>query len=112
MAVNSWQWLGNTWTGNDGGAWIVPLTGRESTTPPADYIYNSALADEIKAFNSSASQVEDWSDPAQATWLQEMGVTHIYVGARGGFFDSSELSRNPGITEIFHEDGVFIYSLN
>lgn len=112
VAVNSWQWLGNTWTGNDGGAWIVPLTGRESTTPPADYIYDRALADEIKAFNSIASQVEDWSDPAQATWLQEMGVTHIYVGARGGFFDSSELSRNPGITEIFHSDGVFIYSLN
>jgi hypothetical protein len=112
VAVNSWLWLGNTYAGNDGGAWIVPLTGRESTTPPADYIYDRALAQEVKGFNDSASQVEDWSDPAQATWLQEMGVTHIYVGARGGFFDPSELSRNPGITEIFHGTGVFIYSVN
>jgi hypothetical protein len=112
VAVNSWQWLGNTWTGNDGGAWIVPLTGRESTTPPPDYIYDRALAQEINAFNKDASNVEDWSDPAQAIWLQAMGVTHIYVGARGGFFDPSELARNPRISEIFHNDGVFIYSLN
>ncbi|MGB3716463.1 MAG: hypothetical protein WA996_18750 [Candidatus Promineifilaceae bacterium] len=112
VAVNSWQWLGSTWTGNDGGAWIVPLTGRESTTPPADYIYDRALAREIEAFNNSASQVEDWSDPVQAAWLQERGVTHIYVGARGGFFDPSELSRNPGISEIYHSDGVFIYSID
>jgi hypothetical protein len=77
-----------------------------------DYIYDRALAQEIRAFNSDASQVEDWSDPAQATWLKEMGVTHIYVGARGGFFDPSELARNPGISEIFNSDGVFIYSLN
>jgi hypothetical protein len=111
VAVNSWQWLGSTWTGNDGGAWILPLTGRQTTTPPVDYIYEPELSMQVASFNKIASEVEDWSDPAQAAWLRDMGITHIYVGARGGFFDPSELSRNPEIMEIFHRDGVFIYSV-
>ena len=111
VAVNSWQWLGDTWTGNDGGAWILPLTSRESTTPPADYIYERSLAEDVKAFNNTASQVEDWSDPAQVSWMMDSGVTHIYIGARGGFFDPSELSRNPEAAEIYHRDGVFIFAL-
>jgi len=112
VAVNSWQWLGNTWTGNDGGAWILPLTGRETTTPPADYIYERELSSEVAAFNDSASQVDDWSVPAQVIWMRELGVTHINSGARGGFFDPSELSQNPEIKEIYRGDGIFIFALN
>jgi hypothetical protein len=111
VAVNSWQWLGNTWTGNDGGAWITPVTGRASTTPPADYIYDRPLAQEVNAFNEKASQVEDWSDEVQVEWLREQGITHIFVGARGGFFDVSELSRNPALDEVFDERGVFIFAI-
>ena len=112
LAVNSWQWLGNTWTGSDGGAWILPLTGRESATPPADYIYESELSDEVAAFNSYASTVEDWSEPAQSTWLKEQGITHIYTGERGGFFDPSDLSRNPHLSPVYQDQGVFIFSVN
>src|SRR5690606_6193407 len=50
VAVNSWRWLGVTWAGSDGGAWVVPLTGRQATTPPADYIYSRPLADEVNIF--------------------------------------------------------------
>ncbi len=111
LAVNSWNWLGSTWTGNDGGAWITPLTGLRSTTPPADYIYDRVLAKEVNAFNIKISRVEDWSEAIEVEWLQEQGVTHIFVGARGGFFDLSELARNPLLSEVFHDDGVFIFSL-
>ncbi|UCG23729.1 MAG: hypothetical protein JSW55_16555 [Chloroflexota bacterium] len=53
VAVNSWLWLGSTWAGSDGGAWIVPLTGRASTTPPADYIYDRDLAQQVNRFNEA-----------------------------------------------------------
>jgi hypothetical protein len=109
VAVNAWRWLGETWAGADGGAWVTPLTGREATTPPIDYIYNHELFAEVRAFNEAATAIEDWSDPAAAGWLASQGVTHVFVGARGGFFDPAELSRNPQLTLLYQRDGTFVF---
>ncbi len=111
VAVNAWQWLGATWAGSDGGAWITPLTGLEATTPPVDHIYNRPLFAAVRAFNEAALAVEDWSDPAAADWLAEQGVTHVFAGARGGFFDPAELSRNPALEMVFSRDGTFVFAL-
>jgi len=112
IAVNSWQWLGATWAGSDGGAWLLPLTGRQTTTPPADYIYSGELVHEVAAFNEAAQAVEDWSDPAAALWLADEGVTHIFVGARGGFFDPADLMDNPSLQAVYNRDGVFVFALD
>jgi len=109
VAVNSWLWLGGSWAGADGGAWIVPLSGRASTTPPADYIYSRPLAKEVVYFNETATAVENWSDPVAVEWLREQGVTHIYVGAKGGFFDPALLDRNPDLEQIYGLNGAFIF---
>ncbi len=111
VAVNAWRWLGETWAGADGGAWITPLTGRQTTTPPIDHIYNRDLFLEVRTFNAAASADEDWSDPASAAWLAEQGVTHVFVGRRGGAFDPAELSRNPGLSLLYQRDGVFIFAV-
>lgn len=112
IAVNAWQWFGSTWAGSDGGAWITPLTGLTTTTPPIDHIYNPTLFAEVRAFNEGAIAVEDWSDPAAARLLSEKGITHIYVGQRGGYFDPAELARNPLLTRIYDHNGVFIFAVN
>lgn len=111
VAVNSWQWLGQTWTGADGGAWIVPLTGLNSTTPPADYIYNRSLAQDVITFNTYVQSVPDWSDPTAVDWLKEQGVTHLYVGAKGGTFDPAFLAKNPSLQMVYARDGVFIFAV-
>jgi len=111
VAVNSWLWLGGTYAGNDGGAWLVPLTGLSSTTPPADYIYNRAMATTVNEFNKTATAVSDWSDPVQADWLRQQGVTHVLIGQRGGFFDPSELNQNPNTDLIYAHDGTFVFHL-
>jgi 4-amino-4-deoxy-L-arabinose transferase-like glycosyltransferase len=112
MAVNSWRWLGNTWAGADGGAWLVPLTGRESTTPPVDYIYNRSLFEEVRLFNEAAEAVEDWSDPEQAEWLRQQDVTHIFIGAKGSIFDPAALAQNPEMEMVYGRDGAFIFALS
>ncbi|MFW5941773.1 MAG: hypothetical protein ACOCXI_08225 [Chloroflexota bacterium] len=112
VAVNSWHWLGSTWAGSDGGAWLLPLTGRATTTPPADYIYNREMVRRVAAFNQAAEAVEDWSDPTAAEWLRDEGVTHIFVGRRGGFFDPAELLRNPALTLLYGYDGVFVFEID
>ena len=111
IAVNSWRWLGETWAGSDGGAWILPLTGRSVTTPPIDHIYNPDLFQDVREFNQAASAVSDWSDPAQAEWLREQGVSHIYVGKRGGFFDPAKLVSNPQMELLFDNSGVYIVAV-
>lgn len=111
FAVNSWLWLGGAWAGSDGGAWLVPLTGRASTTPPADYTASRALAAQVSAFNERAVAVEDWADPALAPWLRAEGVTHLFVGARGGFMDPAELAQNPALELVYEAEGAYIFAL-
>ncbi len=111
VVVNAWKWLGSTWAGADGGAWIVPLTGRASSTPPADYIYSHTLYQQVNAFNEAATAVTDWSAPDTADWLHQQGYTHIFVGARGGFLDPAALARNPNLQMLYAQDGVFIFAI-
>lgn len=111
VAVNSWLWLGGAWSGSDGGAWIVPLTGRSSSTPPADYSYNRDLFESVAAFNERAQAMADWSAPDAAVWLRQQGVTHVFAGARGGFFDPAALADNPGLELLYAHDGAFIFAV-
>lgn len=111
VAVNSWLWLGNTWAVADGGAWLLPLTGRSATTPPADYIYSRSLSEAVTAFNETAETMADWSAPAAARWLRQQGVDYVFIGARGGFLDPAALAANPQVKMIYGRDGVFIFAL-
>ncbi len=111
VAVNSWLWLGNTWAASDGGAWIVPLTRRASSTPPADYGYSLALVLSVSAFNEAATAVTNWSAAHQADWLDQQGYTHIFVGQRGGFFDPAQLAANPHLSIVYGRNGVFIFAI-
>jgi hypothetical protein len=111
VAVNAFLWLGSTWAGQDGGAWIVPLTGRASTTPPADYIYDPTLAVAVETFNNRVKSWGNWADPQVAAILREEGVTHVFVGARGGFIDPAELAQNPEMEIVYGRDGVFVFAL-
>lgn len=111
VAVNAWRWLGSAWAAQDGGAWLLPLTGLTTTTPPVDYMYSLPLFEGVIAFNTAAQQVQDWSSADSTALLRQHGVTHIFVGKRGGFFDPAALSRNPALTTLYSRDGVFIFSL-
>lgn len=111
VVVNAWQWLGVTWAGSDGGAWIVPLTRLATTTPPVDHIYDATLFAQVRVFNEAAMARDDWSDPAAAAWLREQGVTHVYAGQRGGPLDPAELSRNPELALLFQSEGTFVFAV-
>ncbi len=111
VAHSAWAWLRSTWAGSDGGSWITPLTGRRSTTPPVDHLYSPPLTAEINAFNTAASAVADWSTSEAARLLRDHGVTHVFVGVRGGYFDPAALAQNPALRLRYAVDGVFIFEL-
>jgi len=96
VAVNAWIWLGeNNWAGPDGGYWLYPLTGRQTTMPPIGYGYNREYQHTVNAFNAKLAAVEDWNAPQTWALLAERGVTHIFIGERGGFFKPEKLIASP-----------------
>jgi hypothetical protein len=111
IAISSWKWLGASWAAQDGGAWLLPLTQRAVTTPPADYIYEPTLEAEVRAFNEAAQDVADWSADSALDLLRQYQVTHIYVGARGGFLLPDKLIQNEAVQLRYARDGVFIFEL-
>jgi hypothetical protein len=111
IAVNSWRWLGNTWAGSDGGAWIVPLTRRSTSTPPADYIYSRVLWERVNGFNEELQGIEEWDAAETAEFLRQWGITHVFIGARGGQFDPATMLQNPELTLLYARDGVFIFEV-
>ncbi len=111
IAVNSWRWLGNTWAGSDGGAWIVPLTGRSASTPPADYIYSRDMVQRVNGFNEALQGIEEWDAAETAEFLRQWGVSHVFIGARGGQFDPATLLQNPEMRLLYARDGVFIFAV-
>uniref|UniRef100_UPI0035AFE809 hypothetical protein n=1 Tax=Promineifilum sp. TaxID=2664178 RepID=UPI0035AFE809 len=76
-----------------------------------DHIYNADLFAQVRAFNERGFAVEDWGDPAAADWLRAQGVTHVFVGQRGGYFDPAELSRNPSLELVYRGGGAFVFAL-
>ncbi|MFZ1399453.1 MAG: hypothetical protein WAS33_21280, partial [Candidatus Promineifilaceae bacterium] len=111
VAVNSWLWLLNAWSGSDGGAWLVPLTGRQSSTPPADYTYSADLVDFVRPFNEQLSRITDWRNPETIAWLRQQGISHIFIGAKGGQMDPAALLQNPGVGLVYGRNGTFIFEL-
>lgn len=111
VAHSSWRWLQTTWAGSDGGAWITPLTGRMSSTPPIDHSYGREIFKRTRELNGVLNEVEDWSDPAALAPLQAAGFTHIYVGPKGGYFDPAALLRNPAVTESYAGERVWVFEI-
>ena len=111
VAHSSWRWLQTTWAGSDGGAWITPLTGRMSSTPPIDHSYGREIFKRTRELNGVLNEVSDWSDPAALEPLRAAGFTHIYVGPKGGYFDPAALLRNPAVTESYTGERVWVFEI-
>jgi hypothetical protein len=83
--ISGWEWSPGIWSGSDGGAWLWPLIGRRTTLPPVDYIEAADLKREVNQFNQQASGLKVAGSPEMLALLRANGITHVFIGARGGF---------------------------
>jgi hypothetical protein len=111
IAANSWLWQNGAWAGSDGGAWIVPLTQRRSTIPPVDYGFDGALATRVSDFNERLSQVTDANAPETLALLREAGVTHVFIGARGGTLKPEMFVNSPHYALLFTNGAAWIFEV-
>ncbi|MCC7358726.1 MAG: hypothetical protein IT317_04585 [Anaerolineales bacterium] len=111
VLVNSWEWLNGTWAGSDAGAWVWPLLGRRTTTPPADYAYgDAAWRAEVAAFNRQLREVADAEAPATLALLRQAGVTHLFIGARGGSLTPEMFLNQPHYQLLFSNGAAWVFA--
>jgi len=94
--INTRPWQGDIHMGTDGGWWLPLLAGRDVTLPSVLYrqgspSYHQAISD----LASTVEEAESLDDPALIARLAREGVTHVYVGARGGRLVPKELDPSP-----------------
>jgi hypothetical protein len=110
--INVRHWQEGTYVGTDGGYWIPLLTGHETILPPAVYIYGSA--DYVKGINKLAEAVIAMkSFDAESTWrlLRDNGVTHVYIGARGGGITPQMFMSSSYYRPVYSNGAVWIFQL-
>jgi hypothetical protein len=106
----------NAVQGSDSGLW-VPLAapGVSASVPPLP-AYNERpekpgyLNDMLDITHATGYQS---SGPMQPDWdaLKSAGITHIYVGSRGGALSVPVLLRSDRTDLLFHRDAVWIFGL-
>jgi len=110
--INVRHWQGGTYVGSDGGYWIPLLTGRDTILPPAVYIYGSV--EYVRAINDLAEAIgaiESFDEASTRQLLSDNGVTHVYIGARGGSITPQMLMDSPYYRPIYSNGAVWIFQL-
>jgi hypothetical protein len=110
----AFSWAPSNVYGSDSGMWIPLLSGVATTVPPLP-AYNERLSNlsyldrslQIIAYEpfSDEMTVEKW----QA--LKDGGITHIYVGSRGGALNVPLMLASDFTELVFHKDGVYVFAL-
>ncbi len=113
VAVNSWPWFGEkNWAGSDGGYWLLPLTGRETTMPPIGYGLDGGFQAEVNEFNRQLAAIEDWEADETVKLLQARGVTHFFTGARGGSIRPELLLRSSRFRLLASNGGAWLFEVD
>ena len=110
--INVHHWQGGTYVGSDGGYWIPLLTGRDAILPPAIYIHGSAeYMQGINDLVEAIVAIESFDAESTRQLLDDNGVTHVYVGARGGSITPRMLMGNSYYRPIYSNGAVWIFQL-
>jgi hypothetical protein len=109
--VNSWYWQSDLWSGPDSGAWLWSLLGRKTTMPPADYSLQPDWASRVNAFNERLSKITDASAPEMLALLREAGVTHVFIGARGGTLKPEMFVNSPHYRLLYTNGAAWVFEV-
>ncbi len=109
--INVLPWQTGIYRGEDGGWWILPLTGRQTLVPPAMYILGET---------SFVQQTNDWAGrAAQLTGctveledlLKDAHLDYLYVRSDRGNLSPTALADCPFLEEVIAFDNVEIFRI-
>jgi hypothetical protein len=110
--INAAAWLG-TGRGADGGWWLLPLTGRWTSTPPALYDYGPA--DYVSQTRARTQQLLGFA-PGQEQALYQLidrdQITYIYLGPNSKPITAAAFPASQGFEQVYAEGGVTIFAVH
>jgi hypothetical protein len=111
LLVNGWEWLNGIWAGSDGGSWLLPVTGRGTTLPPLDYAFDPDLAVAVASFNTRVSLLDDANTQEARGLFESAGVTHVFIGARGGHLRPEMFVDSPHYRLLFTNGPAWVFEV-
>jgi hypothetical protein len=114
--VNSFfAYGGSLAAGSDAGWWIPLLTGRANTAPPIVYASEASfIPDYLFQVNDFVRTVQNSAidDPATVQFLRQNGVSHVYIGEKGGpLLDVERLQASTLYRPLYHQGQVQIFEI-
>jgi len=111
--INTMPWQRGMFMGSDGGWWIPLLTDRQTTLPAV--VYWGGAPDYVRQITELAqwaSTTTSLDDAAAWEHLEQAGVTHVYIGARGGNIKPEMVYGKPGYELVYQVGPVYIFALD
>ena len=110
LLTNTTEWMWQVDRGVDGGWWVMPLTGRATTTPPVLFTYaDAAVAQALYTQTTQVRQIRTADD--LAAWLQaNPAITHVYATERG-VITPQMVAMLPNVMRVYATGDVAIYAV-
>ncbi|MFC2043421.1 DUF6541 family protein, partial [Chloroflexota bacterium] len=112
ILINPFAWGYGIFACNDGGFWITPIAGRRTLPPPVLYGMGK-MTKEGKKIPEISRQVIDYRNRPNElhSYLLDLGIHYIYIGARGGTLSPRSLRYSPFFEMLYAKDGAWLFKL-
>lgn len=108
--IGTQRWLGQVHRGTDAGWWIMPLSGRWTSTPPVlfDYGLPDYVADVIARDDVIADLRPEQTAELDAL-VRDNAIDYIFIGSKGGPLKGDMFWGRPEFENVYDQDGVLIF---
>lgn len=110
--INAAPWYHDADRGVDGGYWLLTLTGRWISTPPALFTYGPP--DYVQSVQAVSRQVTAFQAGQEAQihrLIEQEAITHIYLSSWGGPLTTEIFGDTTAYEQIYNHEGVVIFAV-
>ena len=102
---------GTVCAGDDAGWWLPVLAGRRSTVPPVTYTMEATFDPRFASRTNTLARLwqTDLDGVETRRWLDELDVTHAYVGVTARSLDRERLELSPFWRLVYDKGGVEVF---
>ncbi len=111
--INAAGWLPVADRGVDGGWWLLPLAGRQVSTPPVIYTYGPP--DYVRQVRERSRIVSGFQAGQQQQiyqLIEQEQITHIYLGANSRPLSADIFADTSKFERIYEQDGIVILAVH
>jgi len=109
----TWNFLPTYVIGSDAGYWLPLLANRRTVTVPMTYpIERSSIDDLVERLLALDRLEGHLTSPKALALLRREGITHVYIGQRGGPIVADELLKSPAFDLEYQKGSAYVFRFN